>query len=61
MKFGLVVQEEMLFKDMLIWGSGGPFVQWSRTIGEILVKVIMRNNSIKLFWIWNSSSGEDAL
>ena len=32
-----------------IWSSGGPFVQWSGTIYAILVKSIMRNNSVKLF------------
>ena len=33
----------------LIWSSGGPFVQRSRTICAILVKGIIRNNSVKLF------------
>ena len=33
----------------LIWCSGGPFVQQSRTICAILVECIMRNNSVILF------------
>ena len=33
----------------LIWSSGGPFVQRSGTICAILVKDIIRNNSVKLF------------
>ena len=33
----------------IIWSSGGPFVHWSETICAILVKNIIRNNSVKLF------------
>ena len=44
--FGLVVQE-MSLKIFLIWSSGSPFVQWSRTICAILVTGIMRNSSVK--------------
>ena len=33
----------------LIWCSGGPSVQQSRTICAILVGGSMRNNSVKLF------------
>ena len=33
----------------LIWSFGGSFLQQSRTILEILVEGIMRNNSVKLF------------
>ena len=36
-------------KVFLIWSSGSPFVQQSRTICAISVKGIMRNNSVKLF------------
>ena len=36
-------------KIFLIWSSGSPFVQWSRTICAILVVGIKRNNSVKLF------------
>ena len=36
-------------KIFLIWSSGGPFVQRSRTICAILVECIMGNNSVKLF------------
>ena len=41
-------------KMFLIWSSGGPFVQRSGTICVILVKGIMRNDSVKLFWILDS-------
>ena len=33
----------------LIWSSGSPFVQWSRTICAILVEGIMRNNFVIFF------------
>ena len=33
----------------IIWSSGRPFVQRSETICVILVKGIIRNNSVKLF------------
>ena len=36
-------------KVFLIWISGSPVVQQSVTICAILVKGIMRNNSVKLF------------
>ena len=36
-------------KLYLIWNSGGPCVQWSRTICAILVKGIIRNNSVTTF------------
>ena len=58
-EFEPVVQEEMLLKVFIIWGSGDPPVRWSRTIYAILLAVIMRNNSVKLFWIWASGSGGD--
>ena len=38
-----------LLKIFLIWSSGDPFVQQSRTTCAILVEGIMRNNSVKLF------------
>ena len=40
----------------LIWRSGGLFVQWSGTTSAIMVKGIMRNNSLKLFRISTSGS-----
>ena len=46
-----------LLKILLIWSSGGPFVQQSGTICAILVEGIMRNNSMNLFQIWASGSG----
>ena len=36
-------------KIFLIWSSGRPFVQLSRTLCAILVEGIIRNNSVKLF------------
>ena len=45
----------------LILSSGGLFVQWSRTICAIIVKGIMRNNSLKLFRIWISGSGGNVI
>ena len=36
-------------KTFLISGSGRPFIQRSKTICVILVEVIIRNNSVKLF------------
>ena len=45
----------------LIWSSGGPFVQGSETICVILVKGIIRNNSVILFWIWTSGSRENVI
>ena len=46
-------------KIFLICSSFSPFVQLSGTICAILVWGIMRNNSVKLFWIWLSGSGGD--
>ena len=36
-------------KAFLIWSSGSPVFQQSVTICAILVEIIMRNNSVKLF------------
>ena len=44
-----MVQEGKYLKNIFIWSSGGHFVQWGRTISAILVKGIMRNDSVKLF------------
>ena len=49
MKFGPVVQEEMSFKRFLIWSSGDPSVQWSRTIYAILKEGIIGNIHVKLY------------
>ena len=48
----------MLFKDIShleLWQS---FFQWGGTICAILVSTVMRNNSVKLFCIWTSGSGD---
>ena len=44
-------------KIFLIWSSGGPFVQPSRTVCAILEKGIIRNNSVSLFRTLASGSG----
>ena len=44
---GQGVQEDMPFKIFLIWSSGSPFVQQSRTICVISVEGIMWNYSVK--------------
>ena len=51
MKFRSVVQEEMSFKDISYLELWWPicFVEWNHC--AISVKSIMRNNSVKLFWI----------
>ena len=59
LNFGLWVRR--CLKDFLIWSSGSHPVQWSRTIYAIFVKDIMRNTSVKLFWIWTSGSGGDVI
>ena len=46
--FIIVVQEEMSFKRFLIWSSGGPPVQWSKTIYAILKEGINGNIYVKL-------------
>ena len=38
-----------LLKVFLIWSSGGPLVEQNVAICVILVKGIIRNNSVKLF------------
>ena len=48
-------------KAFLIWISGSPFVQYSVTICAILLEGILRNNSVRLFWIWVSGSGADVV
>ena len=41
-------------KIFLIWSSGGPFVQWSRTICAIFKEGIIGNIHVKLYEIWSS-------
>ena len=48
-EFGPVVQEEISFKGISYLVHRQPFVQQSATICAILVEVIIRNNSVKLF------------
>ena len=51
----------MSFKIFLIWSSGGPPVQWRETIYAILKEEIMGNIHVKLYEIWTSGSGGDAV
>ena len=60
-EFGSVVQEEMSFKRFLIWSSGDPPVQWSRTIYAILKEGFMGNIHVKLHEIWTSGFGVDVV
>ena len=48
-EFEYMVQEEMSFKILLIWSSGDPPVQWSRTIYLILKAGIIGNIHVKLY------------
>ena len=57
MEFGPVVQKEMSFEDISYIELWQPFVKQTQNICAILVEGIMRNNSLKLFWIWTSGSG----
>ena len=51
----------MSFKIFLIWSSGDPPVQWSRTINAILKEGIMGNIHVKLYEIRTSGSGGDVV
>ena len=60
-EFGPVVQEEMSFKIVLVWSSGSPPVWWSGTICAILKEGIMGHIHVKLYEIWTSWLGGDAV
>ena len=49
----------MSFKRYLIWSSGGPPVQWRRTIYAILKEGTLGNIHVKLYEIRTSGSGGD--
>ena len=51
----------MSLKDVFLSGALVALFQWSGTICAILVMVIMRNNSVKLFLIWTSGSGVNVI
>ena len=51
----------MSLKRFLIWSSGIPPVQWSRTIYAILKEGIMGNIHVKLYEIRTSGSGGDVV
>ena len=51
----------MLFKRFLIWSSGCPPVQWSRTIYAILKECIIGSIHVKLYEIRTSILGEDVV
>ena len=48
----------MHFNEISNLEYGGPFVQRSGTICANVVEGIMRKNSVKLYLIWTSGSGE---
>ena len=50
--------QEMSFKRIFIWSSGGPLVWGSGTICAILVGDIKGNNPVKYFKIWTGGSGD---
>ena len=56
-EIGPVVQEEMSSKRFLVWTSGSPPVQWSRTIYAILKESTMGNIRVKSYEIMTSGSG----
>ena len=49
----------MYSKVCVIWSSGCPPVQWSKTIYAILKEIIIGNNHVKLYEIWTNGSGGD--
>ena len=49
----------MSFQRLLIWSSGDPPVQWSKTIYAILKEGFMGNIRVKLYEIGTSGSGGD--
>ena len=51
----------MPFIDISYLELWQPFVQQSGTICAILVEGIMRNNCVKIFKIWASGSGGNAV
>ena len=53
-----VVKKEMLFKDISYLELWRPFCSQSRTICGIFVEGVVRNNSMKLFWISASGPGD---
>ena len=51
-------RRRLFFKIYSIFSTGG---QYSGTICALLVEGIMRNISVKLFWIWTSGSQKEML
>ena len=51
----------MSFKRFLMWCSGRPTVQWSRSIYALLKKGIMGSIHVKLYEIWTSGSIGDVV
>ena len=50
-----------MFKRFLTWSFGSPPVWWSGTIYATLKEGIMGNIHVKLYEIWTSGSGGDAV
>ena len=56
-----VVQEQMLFKRILIWSFGSPPVRWSGTIYVILKVGILGSIQVMLYEIWTGGPGGDVI
>ena len=57
-EFVPVVQDEVLFKILLIWSSGGPPFRWNGIIYAIFKEGIMGNIHVKLYEIWTGGAGD---
>ena len=53
-------RKKCCLRVFLIWSSGSPFEHQNYHLCN-LVKSIMRSNSVKLFGIWVSGTGEDVV
>ena len=51
----------MSFKIFLIWSSGGPLVQWRRTVYAVLKEGSMGNTHVMLYEIYTSGLGGDVV
>ena len=54
-----MVQEEMSFKGISYLELKQPFSSAERNYLCNFIESIMRNNPVKLFWIWAGGSGGD--
>ena len=47
--YEILTSGKEMFKDIFVYSSDCPFVQWTGTICTLLEKGIMRSNPVKLF------------